>query len=317
MLDTLFTNGVIAVKETALLGDRILRLCEMTAQEAFRALFEMGFAGGAESELQSGDSERLCVAAERSLDDFIRTYAPSGRELSYLLSSRDFHNAKAYFKAKRTNSELSPLLAPEGLIPLSEIKSAIDEEQPNRLEGALGEAVEEAKKMESPTGAEIGALFDRALFRQWKAVCGRDRVLKKLLAARADMTNLLIAFRSRDIEQAKSEFVEGGKLSFEALSTILDEQASKEWIFRTPYRKFYELLKSAKESGRPFTEAERELDSSEAAFFYERRYDLERKAPFLYYVFRRRAEIANVRIVLVCLNAGSSEREIKERLRFI
>ena len=65
----------------------------------------------------------------------------------------------------------------------------------------------------------------------------------------------------------------------------------------------------------PLTEAEREAASFETEFFAAGKYDLERNQPFLYYVFRRRAENANVRIVFVCLQAGMREGEIKKRLR--
>lgn len=56
-------------------------------------------------------------------------------------------------------------------------------------------------------------------------------------------------------------------------------------------------------------------DSYETDFFAERKYELEKNQPFLYYVFRRRAESENVRIIFVCLLAGMRESEIKKRLR--
>ena len=63
------------------------------------------------------------------------------------------------------------------------------------------------------------------------------------------------------------------------------------------------------------TEAERGLDSLETRLLAEHRYELKKTQPFLYYVFRRRAENANLRIVFVCLLAGMEERQIKSRLR--
>ena len=42
-----------------------------------------------------------------------------------------------------------------------------------------------------------------------------------------------------------------------------------------------------------------------------------RNQPFLYYVFRRRAENADVRILFVCLLAGMKDYEIKARLRSV
>jgi vacuolar-type H+-ATPase subunit C/Vma6 len=42
---------------------------------------------------------------------------------------------------------------------------------------------------------------------------------------------------------------------------------------------------------------------------------MEGNHPFLYYVFRKRAENADVRIIFVCLGAGMSQAEIKKRRR--
>ena len=57
--------------------------------------------------------------------------------------------------------------------------------------------------------------------------------------------------------------------------------------------------------------------AADAEYFAERKYELEKTEPFLYYVYRRRLECANVRIVFACLLAGVSEAEIKKRLRAI
>ena len=65
------------------------------------------------------------------------------------------------------------------------------------------------------------------------------------------------------------------------------------------------------------TEAERELASLEFDFLDVKKYELKATQPFLYYVFRRRAENQNVRIVFACRLAGLGEQEIKRRLRAV
>ena len=318
MVDTLYTNGVIAVKEKSLLGERILRLAEMTAEEAFRALVEAGFGNGAEA-AGAQDSELLCAAEERALDDFIRTYAPSERELEYLLSPRDFHNAKALVKAEKLGSSAESMLAPEGRIPLAILSKAIDERKFDSLGKTLGGATKTALEAEELTGVEIGAIFDNALFCHLSEISGKFGALKKMVCAKADMTNILTAVRAGEQEFAEKLYVEGGKLTARQLSGIFepDREKAAHALDGTAYKEFYSLLLSAKGKGLPFTEAEKRLESSEAEHFAERKYELERKEPFLYYVFCRRAEIANVRIVLVCLNAGLKEQDIKRRLRAV
>ncbi|MDE6001422.1 MAG: V-type ATPase subunit, partial [Clostridia bacterium] len=114
-------------------------------------------------------------------------------------------------------------------------------------------------------------------------------------------------------------FVSGGKLSFAKLEKLFDSDAEKmsRSLEGTPYGDFLSLCLADKSANLPLTQAERVMESYEAKFFSARKYELERREPFLYYVFRRRAENADVRILFVCLLAGMGEREIKARLRAV
>ena len=309
MLDTIFTNGVIAVREKQLLGDKILRFSELSAEEALRALKESGF-GGAE-----GDGEDMCRAEEAALDSFVREYAPSKAELIYLLAPRDFHNAKALCKSEKLKTDAGKLLAPEGIIKVSDIASAIQNGEYGKL-GALAGPVKEVMEREDISGAEVGAIFDRALYSYLFANCGRRGVLKKLITIKVDCTNILTAMRSGTQSHAEKLYLDGGKLKREELAEIFGDKAEKA-LEDSPYRDFYRVCLEAKEKGQPFTAAEKLLDSCEAEYFVKKKFELEGKQPFLYYVFRRRAEISNVRIVLVCLGAGLDAREIRGRLRAV
>lgn len=316
--DVIYTNGVIAVREKNLLKDRLFRLCEGKPEDAFRTLLESGYGSGAEAE-SFYDFERLTEAEERALDDFIREYSPSEAEKVYLLAPRDFHNAKAILKAQYLGSDAGKMLAPDGLIPAGEISDCVKSGELDRLGTELAGAVREASELlkeEGASGAELGGIFERALYKRLSAAVSKNAVLKKLLTAKADMTNVLTALRSADPAYAKKLYVTGGRLTEKQLSALFegDEKALR-GLDRTPYGDFLKKCLDAKSAGLPLTEAERERDSFETDFFAERRYDLERNQPFLYYVFRRRAENANVRIIFVCLLAGMKEQDIKRRLR--
>jgi hypothetical protein len=56
-------------------------------------------------------------------------------------------------------------------------------------------------------------------------------------------------------------------------------------------------------------------DSYAQDFLSANRFELKNSQPFLYYVFRRRAQNANVRIVFACLLSKLPEKQIKMRLR--
>ncbi len=297
--DTNFTNGVIAVREKQLLGEKLLRFPEMGEGEVFRALSESGFGGG------ESEPEAIFAHEEAALDGFIRTYAPSEADKAYFLAPRDFHNMKALIKAERLGIPADGMLAPEGMRPLGELKKLLEEKKPPVP------AIED-----DATGTEIGAAVDRAMYSYLFKVCFMRPVLKKLLAFRADMTDILTAFRAESREEAEALFVGGGKLKKKHFDGIFSEdpEVREHALDRTAYAPFYAACLAAEGKELPFTEAERMKEGYEVRYFFERRFALSGKEPFLYYVFRRRAEINNVRMILVCLRAGVDAREIGKRL---
>ena len=319
--DLTYTNGVIAVREKYLLKDKILKLCETGAEDALRSLLESGFGRGVEIS-SVYDYEKLVAADEKSIDEFIREYSPSKAETEYLLSPRDFHNAKALLKAVYLGLETEKLLAPDGLYPAEKIYECIRDEKLQLLNAELQAAVREAAELfkdDKASGAEIGVIFEKALFSHLSAVCSKNLLLKKLIATKADMTNILTALRSDSEEYAKKCFVSGGKLAEGKLLKLFEEdKTSAVQVFKdTPYFEFVKMCVDAKAAGLPLTQAEKVSESYEAEYFNAKKYELKRSQPFLYYVFRRRAENANVRILFVCLLSGMREGDIRRRLRAV
>lgn len=323
-LDVIYTNGVIAAREKNLLKERLHRLCELTAEEAFRTLLESGFGGGAETAASVYEYENLIAAEEARLDEFIREFAPSAAEKAYLLSSRDFHNAKALLKSAYLQTDVSRLLAPEGLLAIDELKACVEaqdfapiKEKNERLAKACEEAL--AVLESEPSGSKVGEIFEKALYGYLFSVAKGKSALKKPLEAKADMTNILTALRCGDKELAREKYLPAGKLKAAELDKLFDEDSERavKAFARTPYAAFVAACFASKQKGVPMTEAEKILGGYDAAYFAERKYELEKNEPFLYYVYRRRLECVNVRIVFVCLLAGLGEHEIKKRLRAI
>ena len=317
--DSVYTGGVIAVREKRFLGDRLLRMCGGTAEEAFAALSESGYGCGAPAS-SARDYEALVEAEERAVCDFIREYAPSEAEEGYFLYPFDFHNAKALFKASLLHADAEKLLAPEGKIPLSELSAALSEKSYPAAWKELKEALESANAYVADgggAGAAIGTIFERALYKCLQRVVSGSGTLKKLLAGRADRANILTAVRASSEEEAKGQYLPGGALSEKQLSGLFaaDAERAAHALDGTPCAAFAEKCVRAKAEGKPLTDAEREAASFETQFFALKKYELKKNQPFLYYVLRRRAENANVRVVFACLLAGMGEGEIAKRLR--
>ncbi|MDE6586253.1 MAG: V-type ATPase subunit [Clostridia bacterium] len=318
----LYTNGVIAARETGLLGNKIVKMCEMSADDAFRTLTESGFAKGA-SARSVFEYESLLYADERDLDDFVREYAPSECEKIYFCAPRDFHNAKAAVKAHFTDGSVEGMLAPDGLVSADTICRSVKDNDFTNLYPALKEVLEEAVKKFTDegndfiSGAEIGVLFERAKFKYLLSACKKNHTLKKFLIAKCDMTDILSAMRSASLEQAVKNALFAGKVNESMICALFTENDDKalEAFKKTNYTDFVKLCLQARAEGRPFTEAELIKDSVEIDYLEQRKYELKSKEPFIYYVLRRTAENSNLRIIFVCLMAGLKDTDIKRRLR--
>ena len=67
--------------------------------------------------------------------------------------------------------------------------------------------------------------------------------------------------------------------------------------------------------GKPLTDFERLSDGYALAYLKKERYNDEGYRPFILYCYYKLAELANVRIVMSCLNNGVRGSAIKARLR--
>lgn len=142
-----------------------------------------------------------------------------------MLSPRDFHNAKALLKAKYLETDAEKMLAPEGLISVAEFVKCLENRDFSRLGKNLSEALTKAEELlsaEDVSGAAVGVLFEKALFAHLQENCRKNKVLKKLLTAKADMSNILTVFRSSDKENAVKAFVSGGQLNDGQLKKLFD-----------------------------------------------------------------------------------------------
>ena len=320
--DLSYTEGVIAARDKYLLKDRVLRLCEMTAEDAFRSLLEYGFGGGAETAAVIHDYEKLIAYEDSALDAFILEYAPSKAEANYFLSARDFHNAKALLKAKLLGADTEKLLAPRGLMEIEVLAACVQSGDYDglsampRLRSACLEAEELLAQDGAVKGKEIGIIFERAMYKHLLERCRFNGALKRSLMAKIDMTNLLTAFRSQGEEDFIAAFIDGGKLKADDVLSAKAE-GLKDTRAYLLYPDFLQLCRTAQERGLPLTMPEKYRDEYDVEKLSENRFELKANEPFLYYVLRRKAENANVRIIFALQLLGASEQEMKRRLRGI
>lgn len=317
--DVVYANGVIAVKEKSLLKNRIEKMCALSPDEAFRALKESGFGAGGEV-ASVYEYEKLLAADMRSIDEFTREYALNNAQKAYFFAERDFHNLKALMKAEYLKQDAEKLLAPDGLYTVDELKAYLAGEK--ELSPQLCGAAEKAKALfeaGEATGAALGIIFERAKYEYLLSACRFSPFLKGLLTERIDRTNILTAMRANTPEYALNNAVSGGKIPVEDMLKLFDEnvEIAESALDKTYLKGFWRECYVLRREGKPFSAPEREAADIEVEALSKRRFELKRGQPFLYYVFRRRAENLNVRILLSCLIAGMKESEIVARLRAV
>ena len=128
------------------------------------------------------------------------------------------------------------------------------------------------------------------------------------------MTNLLTAYRSQDEQGFLSAFIDGGRLKADEVFAARGEGWKEGKAYRL-YPTFLQLCRTAQERGLPLTMPEKYRDEYDVEKLSENRFELKANEPFLYYVLRRKAENANVRIIFALQLLGASEQEMKRRLR--
>lgn len=311
-----FTTGVVKSRERALLGDSLARLADGSAEEAFKAIKDSGFGSGSGVDSPFG-IDKLLRFEEENLNAFIREYAPDDRTERFLLAGYDFHNAEALLKVARIGADEEKLLLPEGSFPVADLKATVSGNSPASVPAELAAAVRDGDAMfeeGNANGFLLDSLFKKALFAYLKRIA-KGRVLKSILSARQDYANISIALRSRDAKEAEELFVDEGKCPKSQLIDIIG--VPPERIAAGEYAKEIKAAAAEIAKAGSLTAFEKQADDYPLALLYPTRYDFAGAEPFLSYIYKKRADIANVRILIVCLNAGLPAGEIKRRLRSI
>ena len=325
--DVTFTNGVIKSREKDLLGGKIEKMAEGSLVEAFNVLKESGFGGGAECD-NPASSEELFRAEEESVNDFIREYSSDEKTARFLLADYDFHNAEAFVKSKYFGADGNRIVGADGFIAKSELKEAIEKEDYSSLPSSLAKAVAECAEMHkngTANGFKVDCAFKRQLFRYLKENA-KGSALKMILEDRADSANVSSALRCSDENALKEAFVTGGKIPFEKLNEMRSK--SEEEFVKNGFSvkkksdrgvlSIEERARTAlkeKNEGQPLRAFEKQTDDYPVELLELTRHELKGAEPLIGYVYARRAEIKNARMVMVCLNAGLDSKQIRARLR--
>lgn len=312
--DILFIDAVCKSREKFLLGsEKYARLIDAnTYEDGLKLLREYNFGKSAG---ETADLSQLIYAEEEDLIAFIKEYAPKDGTHNYFLLPYDFLNAEALFKCAKLNLPEEKYLTHEGLLTIAEVKDAVNGKKCKIKE--INEAVIESEKLfdeGTPTGATVDTVFIRKLYTATYRLC-KDKNAIKLMQREIDFKNISIILRSESEEEYESLKLPYGKLTKQQEDSLLTKDGDKilQAFKGSVYYDF--VAKAVKNIGKPLTDFERLADSYDLIKLKETRFYNQGTEPYLLYVCYRKADIKNVRLILVSLRSDVSRDVIREKLR--
>lgn len=314
-VDKTFVNAMCISRQKYLLGkDKLARLLECADfDEAFRMVQEYGFGEG---DVAPSEYERVLLAEQVKLYDFVRSYAPTEAIKTFLLAPKDCYNAEYLLRRAHVSLPDLPLVA--GTVSVDRIKKGVQGAY-NLLPSYLVEPVKEAEALferGQATGVAVSTVFARALYAHLLSVC-KGRRIRGYVQWQIDAKNVSVALRSGSRAEIENMYIEGGLVALDSL--LLLQKGERTAIERrftgTEYAEVVRLALEAKEHGLPLIAYENAVDSAFLRSLYAERYSCEGDAPFLLYFGYKTNDIQNVRLILAGKLARADKDSIKARLR--
>jgi vacuolar-type H+-ATPase subunit C/Vma6 len=204
----IYVNAIVQMLERNLLdGDRLSRLFDCRdIVEAEKVLSEYGYADGYGKAINANDRQNLA---------FLREHYIKGYGLDAFFAINDFHNAKAYAKAKYGKlNDIDEMLAPEGNIGTDILRDGIFSDNykgfPKEMSKALMELdVSYAEKTITPKF--IDTAIDTAMFSYLYSITKwRRNEMTEFVRSMIDFANLSLLARSKGQEDIT--FIPDGKI---------------------------------------------------------------------------------------------------------
>lgn len=321
-----FANARIKSLENNLLtADKITRMVDcITLDEAVKVLAESNYGGGAGID-KPQNFDRILVAEESNVTEFVKSVMPEGYGLDCFFIKNDYHNAKAFVKAKYSSiSDTSALIKPAGIIEIDKLEEGIISDNysafPEPMQSALN-AIDTAFVNGSRSPRKIDILLDKAMFidifDKLKSV--KSNVIRDYFVSYADLTNIAIFIRCKrsdmPLKNFEESFISGGKLEYSTLAKLY-EQSIDSIVDAMRYSDYKNAFSTIAEDSRgALIKYEAYMDNYLLSIFRAERYNMFSPAPIAGYYLGKLTEIKMAKLILVCINNNVEKSIIRQRLR--
>ncbi len=321
-----FANARVKSLENNLLTtDKIIRMVDCaTLDEAVKILAESNYGGGIGID-NPRNFDRILNAEEKSVTEFVKEVMPSGYGLECFLLKNDYHNAKAFVKAKYSSiKDAAVMLKPSGTIAAEKLEEGIMSDNygdmPKPMEDALN-AIDYAFVNGARSPRKVDIMLDRAMFKDIfsRLAKAKPTVISEYFVLLADLTNISAMVRSKrsdmSIKLFEESFVAGGKLSWEKLASLYEsnlESAADAMRYSDYSQAFYKL---AEDKSGALIKYEAYMDNLLLSVFRKERHNMFSPAPIAGYYLGKLTEMKVAKLILVCINNNVEKSIIRQRLR--
>lgn len=320
-----YVNARIKVLENSLLNNmQLTRLMDASSlEDAFKILTESGYGAGTVVD-SPYEYEKLLVAEEKASIEFLRENAVPKYGLDAFLIMIDYHNAKAFMKAKYLKLEdTSNLVVGSGLIDSDILKDKIFSDNYDSFSDILRKALlfidtEFANDNRSPRLIDV--TLDKAMYEDIFQLLEKDNrkntVVGKYFVAKADFSNISTFIRCKNLGLDEkffiSNFVKGG-IELQVFTDIYDQSLEilKEKMSFYGYGEV--VNKIFEEHG--LVKFETAVDDYLLNLFRVNRNDMFSVSPIAGFYLAKQVEVKVVKLVITAVKNKLDKTLLKERLR--
>ena len=233
------------------------------------------------------------------------------------LSKNDYYNIKLILKSQIENKDYKENLVDTGSISKEDIASIMEDEKYDRLDDTTKNAIDEARKMYEKTKMPfvIDAILDRACFYKMRNLSKIiDNEFKLTYITKLiDITNIQAFFRVRKMykkpEIFEISYIEGGKIS---LATFMENFNEDEQNLKYKFMGFSDTIEQAIYN---YKNLDIFCDNYMMNYMKEAKLKSLTIEPIVAYIYAKKTEFKNIRIIFTGKLNGISPEKIKERLR--
>lgn len=254
---------------------------------------------------------------QEELYQLVREIIDEKDVVDIFLSKNDYYNIKLILKSQIENKDYQENLVGTGSIAKEEMAKMMEEENYDKLDNTTKNAIAQAKQMYEKTKMPfvIDAILDKACFHKMKKLADMigNEFIQNYLVKLIDITNIQAFFRIRKMEKDPQVFeisyLTGGKIS---LKTFMENFKEDDPNLKDKFLGFSDTIEQAIYHDKNL---DKFCDNYLMNYMKEAKLRALTIEPIVAYIYAKKTEFKNIRIIFTGKLNGISPEKIKERLR--